>query len=77
MIKSKNKQSEVQVINKSDFQEITEVDDAVLAQIEPLVQLNSKFKDIFQAKNCLQIVKEAIARSEVRREGGQVNSSAA
>ena len=47
VIKSKNKQSEVQVINKADFKEITEIQDAILAQIEPLVQLNSKFTNIF------------------------------
>ena len=40
-----------------------------MALIEPLVQLNAKFTSIYQVKNCMQLIAEAKARSQIKKAG--------
>ena len=47
LVKSKNKQSEVSVIKKSQFLTVTGLNDEMIAQLEPLVFLNAKFTNIY------------------------------
>ena len=63
LVKSKNKQSEVSVVSKSDFLRVTGLKASTIEPLEAVVYLNSKFSEIYQVKNVFSLLSEVQMRS--------------
>lgn len=63
LVKSKNKQSEVSVVGKSELLTALGLTADVITPLESVVYLNPKFTEIYQVKNVLYLLSEVHARS--------------
>ena len=63
LVKSKNKQSEVSVVSKTDFLRVTGLSAATIEPLESVVYLNPKFTEIYQVKNVFYLLTEVQLRS--------------